>query len=139
MKPHIIFLTVLLLSLTLNTSYADAPSSRPDWFQKPGAAWQNSERLSMGELMSRADTVKAFVQQQQAGAAKVSVSIVETVRTEADTDVRPLFQTFLTPYGYERAMSIFNEAIGRIDNPLHRARLHKIAADLCLPFVEHPR
>ena len=30
MKPHIIFLTVLLLSLTLNTSYADAPSLRPD-------------------------------------------------------------------------------------------------------------
>lgn len=30
MKPHIIFLTVLLLSLTLNASYADAPSSRPD-------------------------------------------------------------------------------------------------------------
>ncbi|RKU06165.1 hypothetical protein C6503_26460 [Candidatus Poribacteria bacterium] len=30
MKPHIIFLTVLLLSLILNAAYADAPSSRPD-------------------------------------------------------------------------------------------------------------
>lgn len=125
------------LNVTFSVSIGDS-IVRPDWFQKPGAAWQNSERLSMGELMSRADTVKAFVQQQQAEAAKVSASIVETVRTEADTDVRSLFQTFLTPYGYERAMSIFDEAIGRIDNPLHRARLHKIVADLCLPFVETP-
>lgn len=125
------------LNVTFSVSIGDS-IARPDWFQKPGAAWQNSERLSMGEVMSRADGVKAFVQQQQAEAAKVSASIVETVRTEADTDVRPLFQTFLTPYGYERAMSIFDEAIGHIDNPLHRARLHKIAADLCLPFVETP-
>ena len=111
---------------------------RPDWFQNPGAEWRNSERLSMGEIMQRADRVKVFVQQQQAEALKVATSIVEMVETETDIDVRPLLRLILTPYGYERAMSVFDEAIGRIENPLHRARLHKIAADLCLPFIETP-
>ncbi len=110
----------------------------PDWFQNPGAEWRNSERLSMAEIMSRADRVKAFVQQQQAEALKVAASIVEMVETETDIDVRLLLRSILTPYGYERAMSVFDEAIGRTDNPLHRARLHKIAADLCLPFIEIP-
>ena len=111
---------------------------RPDWFQNPCAEWRNSERLSMAEIMSRADRVKAFVQQQQAEALKVATSIVEMVEMETDIDVRPLLRLILTPYGYERAMSVFDEAIGRTDNPLHRARLHKIAADLCLPFIEIP-
>ena len=111
---------------------------RPDWFQNPCAEWRNSERLSMAEIMSRADRVKAFVQQQQAEALKVATSIVEMVETETDIDVRPLLRSILTPYGYERAMSVFDEAIGRIENPLHRARLHKIAADLCIPFIETP-
>ena len=60
------------------------------------------------------------------------------VETETDIDVRPLLRSILTPYGYQRAMSVFDEAIGRIENPLHRARLHKIAADLCSPFIETP-
>ena len=111
---------------------------RPDWFQNPGAEWRNSERLSMAEIMSRADRVKAFVQQQQVEASKVAVTIIETVETESDIDVRPLLRSILTPYGYERAMSVFDEVIGRIENPLHRARLHKIAADLCSPFIETP-
>ncbi len=111
---------------------------RPDWFQNPGAEWRNSERLSMGEIMQRADRVKAFVQQQQVEASKMAVTIIETVETETDIDVRPMFQLVLTPYGYQRAMSVFDEVIGRIENPLHRARLHNIAADLCSPFIETP-
>ena len=110
---------------------------RPDWFQNPCAEWRNSERLSMGEIMQRADRVKAFVQQ-QVEASKVAVTIIETVETESDIDVRPMFRLVLTPYGYRRAMSVFDEVIRRIENPLHRARLHKIAADLCLPFIETP-
>ena len=110
----------------------------PDWFQNPCAEWRNSERLSMAEIMSRADRVKAFVQQQQTEALKVATSIVEMVETETDIDVRPLLRSILTPYGYQRAMSVFDEVIGRIENPLHRARLHKIAADLCIPFIETP-
>ena len=111
---------------------------RPDWFQNPCAEWRNSERLSKGEIMQRADREKAFVQQQQVEASKVAVTIIETVETESDIDVRPLLRSILTPYGYERAMSVFDEVIGRIENPLHRARLHKIAADLCSPFIETP-
>ncbi len=111
---------------------------RPNWFQNPGAEWRNSERLSMGEIMQRADRVKAFVQQQQVEASKVAASIAEMVETEIDTDVRSLFRPILTPYGYQRAMSVFDDVIGRIENPLHRARLHKIAADLCSPFIETP-
>ena len=108
----------------------------PDWFQNPGAEWRNSEKLSMAEIMSRAQRVKVFVQQQQVEAAKVAVSIVEMVKIESDIDVRPLLRSVLTPFGYERAISVFDEAIERMDNPLHRARLHKIAADLCIPFIE---
>lgn len=111
---------------------------RPDWFQNPCAEWRNSERLSMGEIMQRADRMKAFVQQQQVEASKVAVTIIETVETESDIDVRPMFRLVLTPYGYQRTMSVFDEVIGRIENPLHRARLHKIAADFCLPFIKTP-
>lgn len=125
------------LNVSFDISIEDA-IERPDWFQNPGAEWKNSERLSMDEIMSCADRVKAFVLQQQAEASKVATSIVETVETETDTDVRPLFQALLTPYGYEKAMSVFDKAIGLMDNPLHRARLHKIAADLCSPFIETP-
>lgn len=111
----------------------------PDWFQNPDPEWLNTERLSMADAMARADRLKAFIQQQQAEASKVAASTVEMVEAETDTDVRPLFQALLTPYGYEKAMSVFDEAIRRIENPLHRARLHKIAADLCSPFIEtHP-
>ena len=112
--------------------------ARPDWFQNPGAEWRNSERLSMAEIMSRADRTKAFAQQQQVAAVKMAASIVEKVETEADNDVRPLFRSSLTPYGYEKVMLVFDKAIGRIDSPLHRARLHKIAADFCHPFIETP-
>ena len=65
---------------------------RPDWFQNPCAEWRNSERLSMGEIMQRADRVKTFVQQQQVEASKVAVTIIETVETESDIDVRPMFR-----------------------------------------------
>ena len=69
----------------------------------------------MAEIMSRAQRVKVFVQQQQVEALKVAASIVEMVKTETDIDVRPLLRLILTPYGYERAMSVFDEALGRID------------------------
>ena len=124
-------------SVVFSVSIEDS-IERPDWFQNPCAEWRNSKRLSMGEIMQRADRVKAFVQQQQAEASKVAASIAEMVETEIDTDVRPLLRPILTPYGYQRAMSVFDEVIGRIENPLHRARLHKIAADLCSPFIETP-
>ncbi len=125
------------LSVSFDISIEDA-IERPDWFQDPGAEWRKSERLSMGEIMQRADRVKAFVQQQQVEASKMAVTIIETVETESDIDVRPMFRLILTPYGYQRAMSVFDEVIGRIENPLHRARLNKIAADLCSPFIETP-
>ncbi len=38
---------------------------QPDWFRRPNAEWRNSERLSMGEIIARADRVKVFVQQQK--------------------------------------------------------------------------
>ncbi len=102
-----------------------------------------SGRLSMAEVMQRADRVKAFAYAQQAEATEVARAIVANVQVEgsrngaeADTDVRPLFRPILTPYGYEAIMSVFDDALGRIKNPLHRARLHKIAADLCVPFTE---
>lgn len=108
----------------------------PDWFQNPDTEWKNSERLSMAEIMSCTRRLKSFIQQQQVESEKVAVSIVEMVKTELDIDVRPLLQAILTPFGYERGMSVFNEAIERMDNPLHRARLNKICADLCVPFIE---
>ncbi len=125
------------LNVSFDISIEDA-IERPDWFQAPNIEWKNSERLSMADIMSRADRLKVFILQQQAEASKVAASIVEIVEKQADTDVRFLLQPILTSYGYQRAMSVFDEAIRRIENPLHRARLHKIAADLCLPFIETP-
>ena len=122
-------------NITFGISIEDT-TERPDWFRCPDAEWRNSERLSMGEIMKRAERVKAFVQLQQVEALKIAATIVKTVETESDIDVRPLFRPILTPFGYERAMSVFDETIESIDNPLHRARLHKIAADFCLPFIE---
>ncbi len=125
------------LSVSFDISIEDS-IERPDWFQDPGAEWQKSERLSMGEILQRADRMKAFVQQQQVEASKMAVTIVETVETESDINVRPMFRQILTPYGYRKAVSVFDEAIRRIDNHLYRARLHKIIADLCSPFLETP-
>ncbi len=125
------------LNVSFDISIEDS-IERPDWFQNPDPGWLNTERLSMADIMARADRVKAFILHQQAEASKVAVTIIETVETETDTDIRPLFQVLLTPYGYQRAMSVFDEVIGCIENPLHRARLHKIAADLCSPFIETP-
>ena len=110
----------------------------PEWFHNPGQNWYESERLSMSDIMARAQRVKAFVQQQQLGAEKIAKSIVEIVKTESDMGVRSLLRSILTPFGYERAISIFDEAIKHMENPLHRARLHKIAADLYTPFIETP-
>ena len=125
------------LSVSFDISIEDA-TKWPDWFQDPDIEWKNSERLSMTDIMSRADRVKAFILQQQAEASKVAASIVEIVEKETDIDVRPLFRPILTSYGYQRAVSVFDEVIGCIENPLHCARLHKIAADLCSPFLETP-
>ncbi len=108
----------------------------PTWFQNPGEEWQNSERLSMRDIMERANRVKAFVQQQQMEAEKIVESIVEMVEMESDIGDHPLLREILTPFGYEKAIAIFDEAIKHIGNPLLRARLHKIAADLCTPFIE---
>lgn len=122
-------------NITFDISIEDSVKY-PDWFQDPGEEWQNSERLSMAEIMARAHRVKAFVQQQQMEAEKVAKSIIEVVKTESNIDVCLLFREILTPFGYEKAISIFDESIKRMDNPLHRARVHKIAADLCMPFIE---
>ena len=53
-------------------------------------------------------------------------------------DVCHFLREILTPFGCEKAISVFEEVIKHMDNLLHRARVHKIVADLCIPFIESP-
>jgi len=109
----------------------EATLSHSDWFHLPSPDWWNRERLSMADIMSRADRMKAFAQVQQREGEVVAREILRKIEGEEDVDVRPIFRRILTPFGQAAALRVWAEALPRLPNPLHRARLHKVAADLC--------
>ena len=74
MKPHINFLTVLLLSLTLNTSYADSPSSRPDSHAPIGVMGDHGHKA--GEVMLSYRFMAIGMQGLQSGTSTVEIAEV---------------------------------------------------------------